>query len=113
MGSSARRSTASPLRGVNTFFACLPSAPTSTLPSVLRTFAEWTPTSALANALRHLFANPGGVASSGAVWPLAHPIAYTLIWAGGIVLVCAPLRRSAPTSGRSPAKEAAKNKCEG
>jgi ABC transporter DrrB family efflux protein len=65
--------------------------PTSTLPSVLKTIAEWNPTSALANALRHLFENPGGTAPPDAVWPLAHPVAYTLIWAVGIVLVCAPL----------------------
>lgn len=65
--------------------------PTSTLPSVLRTIAEWNPTSSLANALRHLFGNPGGVAPPGAVWPLAHPIIYTLLWAAGLVLLCAPL----------------------
>jgi len=65
--------------------------PSSTLPGVLRTVAEWNPTSALANALRHLFENPGGVAPPGSVWPLMHPVAYTLIWAVGIVVVCAPL----------------------
>lgn len=65
--------------------------PTSTLPGVLRTFAEWNPTSSLANALRHLFENPGGVAPPGASWPVAHPVVYTLIWAAGIVVVCAPL----------------------
>ena len=65
--------------------------PTSTLPSVLKTIAEWNPTSSLANALRHLFENPGGTAPPGAVWPLAHPVAYTLIWAVGIVVICAPL----------------------
>ncbi|HMJ33477.1 MAG TPA: ABC transporter permease [Baekduia sp.] len=65
--------------------------PTSTLPGVLKTIAEWNPTSSLANALRHLFGNPGGVAPADAVWPLAHPIAYTLIWAIAIVVICAPL----------------------
>lgn len=65
--------------------------PTTTLPSLLRTVAEWNPTSSLANALRHLFGNPGGVAPPGAVWPLAHPIAYTLLWAVAIVVLCAPL----------------------
>lgn len=65
--------------------------PTSTLPSVLRTVAEWNPTSSLANALRHLFGNPGGTAPPGASWPLVHPTAYTLVWAVGIVVVCAPL----------------------
>jgi ABC transporter DrrB family efflux protein len=65
--------------------------PTSTLPGVLKTIAEWNPTSSLANALRHLFENPGGVAPPGAAWPIAHPVAYTLLWALGIIVVCAPL----------------------
>jgi ABC-2 type transport system permease protein len=65
--------------------------PTSTLPSVLKTVAEWNPTSSLANALRHLFGNPGGTAPADSPWPLLHPTAYTLIWAVGIVVVCAPL----------------------
>jgi ABC-2 type transport system permease protein len=65
--------------------------PTSTLPGVLKTFAEWNPTTSLANALRHEFANPGGVIHHDAAWSLAHPIAYTLLWAAAIVAVCAPL----------------------
>jgi ABC transporter DrrB family efflux protein len=65
--------------------------PTSTLPSVLKTIAEWNPTSSLANALRHLFENPGGTLPTSGAWPLQHPVAYTLIWAIGIVVVCAPL----------------------
>jgi ABC-2 type transport system permease protein len=65
--------------------------PTSTLPGVLKTIAEWNPTSSLANALRHLFDNPGGVAPPDAAWPIVHPVAYTLLWAVGIVVVCAPL----------------------
>jgi ABC-2 type transport system permease protein len=65
--------------------------PTSTLPTVLRVFAEWNPNSTLANSLRHLFANPGGAIPHDAAWPVAHPIAYTLIWAAAIVVVCAPL----------------------
>jgi ABC transporter DrrB family efflux protein len=65
--------------------------PTSTLPGVLKTVAEWNPTSSLANALRHLFENPGGALPSSGPWPLQHPVAYTLLWAVGIVVVCAPL----------------------
>jgi ABC-2 type transport system permease protein len=65
--------------------------PTSTLPGVLKTIAEWNPTSSLANALRHLFENPGGVPPTTGPWPLQHPVAYTLLWAVGIVVVCAPL----------------------
>jgi ABC-2 type transport system permease protein len=65
--------------------------PTSTLPGVLKTVAEWNPTSSLANALRHLFDNPGGVLPTTGPWPLQHPVAYTLLWAVGIVVICAPL----------------------
>jgi ABC transporter DrrB family efflux protein len=65
--------------------------PTSTLPGVLRTFAEWNPTTSLANALRHQFANPGGAIHHDGPWSLAHPVAYTLLWAAAIVAVCAPL----------------------
>ena len=65
--------------------------PVYTLPEPLRTFAEWNPVSALANALRHLFGNPGGFAPPGAVWPIANPVLYTLLWVGLILLVCAPL----------------------
>jgi ABC-2 type transport system permease protein len=65
--------------------------PTSTLPSPLRAFAEWNPVTALAGALRDLFGNPGGVPPADGPWPLAHPIAYTLLWAVAIVVICAPI----------------------
>lgn len=65
--------------------------PTSTLPSVLKTVAEWNPTSSLANALRHLFENPGGTLPTSGAWPLQHPVAYTVLWAIAIVVICAPL----------------------
>jgi ABC transporter DrrB family efflux protein len=65
--------------------------PTSTLPGVLRTVAEWNPVSSLANALRHLFGNPGGVPPADGPWPLLHPVAYTVLWIAAILLVAAPL----------------------
>jgi ABC transporter DrrB family efflux protein len=65
--------------------------PTSTLPSVLRTIAEWNPVSALANALRNLFENPGGVPPADGPWSLQHPVAYTIIWIAVILVVAAPL----------------------
>jgi len=65
--------------------------PTSTLPDVLRTFAEWNPTSTLADSLRHLFVNPGGTIPDTGSWPLQHPMAYTAIWALAIVAVFVPL----------------------
>lgn len=54
-------------------------------------FAEWNPTSALANALRERFGNPGGIAPPGSSWPLLHPTAYTLLWTAAIVAICAPI----------------------
>jgi ABC-type polysaccharide/polyol phosphate export permease len=65
--------------------------PTSTLPGVLRTIAEWNPVSSLANALRNLFENPGGVPPEHGAWPVRHPVAYTIIWIGVILAVFAPL----------------------
>jgi ABC transporter DrrB family efflux protein len=65
--------------------------PTSTLPEPLKTFAEWNPTSSLANALRDLFGNPGGTPAGDGAWPLQHPALYTLLWALAIVAICAPI----------------------
>jgi ABC-2 type transport system permease protein len=49
------------------------------------------PVTALAGALRDLFNNPGGVPPTDGPWSLQHPIAYTLIWAVAIVVICAPV----------------------
>ncbi len=65
--------------------------PVETLPGVLRTIAEWNPVTAFAEALRTLFGNPGVELAGGIPWSLEHATAYTLLWAAGIVLVCAPL----------------------
>jgi len=65
--------------------------PTGSLPGVLRTIAEWNPVSAIANALRGLFGNPGGTFGADAPWPMQHSVLYTLLWAAAIVAVCAPL----------------------
>jgi ABC transporter DrrB family efflux protein len=65
--------------------------PTGSLPGVLRTIAEWSPVSAIANALRGLFGNPGGTFGADAPWPMQHSVLYTLLWAAAIVAVCAPL----------------------
>jgi ABC-2 type transport system permease protein len=65
--------------------------PIDTLPGVLRTIAEWNPVSSMSEALRQLFGNPSVNADVGLPWSLDHPVAYTLIWIGAIVVVCAPL----------------------
>ncbi len=65
--------------------------PTSTLPGVLKTFAEWNPVTSLSGSLRTLFGNPGAAAPAHAPWSLQHPVVYTLIASGVIIAVCAPL----------------------
>jgi ABC-2 type transport system permease protein len=65
--------------------------PTATLPGVLRTIADWNPTTTLADALRLQFGNPTAPSGPGDPWSIAHPAAYTVIWIVGVVVVCAPL----------------------
>jgi ABC-2 type transport system permease protein len=65
--------------------------PTETMPGFLRTVAEWNPVTALADAVRVLFGNPNTPAAAGDPWPIVHPVAYSVIWIIGIVVVCAPL----------------------
>ncbi len=65
--------------------------PTTTMPGVLRTIAEWNPVTALADAVRILFGNPNTPTAPGDPWPIAHPIAYSIVWIIAIVVVCAPL----------------------
>ena len=65
--------------------------PAENLPPVLRTFALWNPVSAVTQATRELFGNiPPGTPDPD-VWPLQHPVLYTLIWAAVIIAVFAPL----------------------
>ncbi|MDA0302348.1 MAG: ABC transporter permease [Chloroflexi bacterium] len=65
--------------------------PTSTMPGALRVFAEWNPVTTLADAVRILFGNPNTPIQPGDPWSIAHPIAYSVIWIVGIVVVSAPL----------------------
>ncbi len=65
--------------------------PSDNLPGPLRVFAEWNPVSAVTQAARELFGNlPPGTPEPD-VWPLAHPVLYTLLWAALIVAIFAPL----------------------
>jgi ABC-2 type transport system permease protein len=68
----------------NTFVA------TADLPSVLRTFAEWNPLSAVVAAVRHLFGNPEAI-PAGAAWPLEHSVLAAVAWCFVIIAVCVPL----------------------
>lgn len=65
--------------------------PTATMPGALKVLAEWNPVTTLSDALRIQFANPNTPATAADPWPIRHPVAYTVIWMVGIVVVCAPL----------------------
>ncbi|MGV9274682.1 ABC transporter permease [Streptomyces griseosporeus] len=63
--------------------------PVDGMPGWLRALAEWNPISALTTALRDLFGNAS--VPSGAAWPVAHPVAGSLVWCAVLIAVCAPL----------------------
>jgi ABC-2 type transport system permease protein len=59
------------------------------MPAWLRTVADWNPISALTEALRVLFGNPGsGLADA---WPLRHPVSAALGWSVLLLAVFVPL----------------------
>lgn len=60
------------------------------MPEPLRTFAEWNPVSAVAQAAREAFGNTGTL-SPGDAWSLQNPIAYALIWIAIILAIFIPL----------------------
>ncbi|MFB6901219.1 ABC transporter permease [Streptomyces hydrogenans] len=63
--------------------------PTDGMPGWLRTLAEWNPISAVATAVRTLFGN--APVPTGAAWPVAHPVAGSLLWSLGLLAVLVPL----------------------
>jgi len=65
--------------------------PAENLPGPLRTFAEWNPVSAVTQAAREAFGNTNPAIPAPEVWPLQHPVAYTLLWVGIILVVFVPL----------------------
>ena len=65
--------------------------PTTTMPSVLQTMAEWNPVTTLSDAVRIQFGNPNTPPAPGDPWSIAHPMAYSWIWIIGIVAICAPI----------------------
>lgn len=65
--------------------------PVESMPSGLRAVAQWNPVTTLADAIRVQFGNPNTPVQPGDPWSIAHPLAYTLLWAVAIVVVCAPL----------------------
>ncbi len=64
--------------------------PLESLPGPLETFAAWNPVSAITQAARELFGNTALVAPS-ELWPLQHPVVYTLVWVVIILAVFVPL----------------------
>ena len=68
----------------NTFVAA------EALPGPLRTFAEWNPVSAVAQAAREAFGNTGSLPPPEA-WPLQHPVLYALLSIGLILAIFVPL----------------------
>lgn len=79
------------LGGATLLLPLLSSAyiPTEGLPGGLRTVAEWNPVSAVATAMRGLFGNAPVPAH--AAWPVAHPVAGSLLWCAVLLAVFVPL----------------------
>ena len=65
--------------------------PSENLPTVLRTFAEWNPVSAVTQASRELFGNTNPLQPPAEAWSLQNPVLYTLLWIVIILLVFVPL----------------------
>lgn len=63
--------------------------PTAGLPGWLRTVAEWNPITAVAGAVRQLTGNAAPAAD--AAWPAAHPVAGSLLWSAGLLVLFVPL----------------------
>jgi ABC transporter DrrB family efflux protein len=67
-------------------------APTESMPTWLRTIAEWNPVSAVTAACRELWGNDGGLtAPPGTAWPLEHPEIATVIWSLIFTAIFAPM----------------------
>ena len=76
--------------------------PASTLPEPLRTFANWNPVSAVTQAAREAFGNTSPKLPPADVWPMQHPVPYSLIWIVLILAAFIPLsvRQYRRTTGR-------------
>jgi ABC transporter DrrB family efflux protein len=65
-------------------------APTETMPTWLRTIAEWNPVSAVTQACRELWGN-GPPAGPDAAWPLQHAVGMSIAWSLVLAAIFAPL----------------------
>jgi ABC transporter DrrB family efflux protein len=70
--------------------------PLTSLPGILRTFATWNPITTMSEAGRHLFGNlPADpkLRNISDAWSIQHPVAYTLIWTGILLVIFVPLAK--------------------
>jgi ABC-2 type transport system permease protein len=65
--------------------------PTNNLPGPLKTFANWNPVSAVTQAAREQFGNTSPKLPPPDVWPMQHPVPYSLIWVVVILALFIPL----------------------
>ena len=65
--------------------------PSDNLPGVLRPIAEWNPVSTLTQAVRVRFGNIPANTPEPTAWPLQNATLYTLVWAGILIAVFAPI----------------------
>ena len=65
--------------------------PAENLPGPLRAFANWNPISAVTQAAREQFGNTSPALPPQDVWPMQHPVAYSLLWVALILAVFIPL----------------------
>ena len=65
--------------------------PTNNFPPLLKTIANWNPVSSVTAAARDLFGNVSSALPPPDVWPMQHPLAYSMIWIVGILVVFIPL----------------------
>jgi ABC-2 type transport system permease protein len=65
--------------------------PLESFPSVLRTFAEWNPVSAVVQAARDLFGNTSPAVPVPDAWSLQNPVLYTLLWTVVFLAAFVPL----------------------
>jgi len=65
--------------------------PIDNFPSVLKTFAEWNPVSAVVQGARQLFGNVVAGAPEPHGWALQHPVPYVFLWVALFLAVFVPL----------------------
>ncbi len=65
--------------------------PPDNFPAALKAFAYWNPVSAVVQATRELFGNTNPAVPVPDYWSLQHPVLYSLLWVGIILVVFVPL----------------------